>query len=164
MSVPSNMNLKEKPPAFSAPIRLRGHHLLCLYGFRGLGYSEEFIANMTALLEGIQRGPERLVELVEEADDICRACPHLRNSGCAKKGEESEARVREHDGRILRRLRLAKGRILPAGEAFRLLARSTAPDDLPELCQRCEWLALGYCQEGLREHRMPEAKTRRSST
>ena len=28
--------------------KLRGHHLFCLLGYKGMGYSQEYVDNMTA--------------------------------------------------------------------------------------------------------------------
>jgi len=134
--------------------RLRGHHLLCLYGFRGLGYDEDFVRNMTDLLQGLNRRPDQLVVLGETADDICRACPHLQNGGCAKRGEESEGSIRTHDNRILQRLEIEVGQVLPAWQLFRRVERRISPEDLFHLCEGCQWLALGYCGEGLGQKRI----------
>lgn len=147
-----------------SPTRLRGHHFLCLYGFRGLGYSGHFVRNMTALLRAIQEEPERLVEVVEVADDICQACPHLQNGGCRKRGEESESNVGGHDRKVLRRLGIEAGEVLPARQIFRRIEEHILPEDLPSLCERCRWLPLGYCQEGLRERRMPGTQAQQTDS
>ena len=64
------------------PVRLRGHHFLCILTYRGYGYTPAFVANMTEIVADIGRG--RLVQLTEGPDTICggltaddrRACNH----------------------------------------------------------------------------------------
>ena len=64
------------------PVRLRGHHFLCILTYRGYGYTPAFVANMTDIIADIGRG--RRVELVVGPDAICggltaddrRACNH----------------------------------------------------------------------------------------
>lgn len=51
------------------PVRLRGHHFLCILTYRGYGYTPAFVANMTDIVEGIGSG--RPVMLGEGPDDIC---------------------------------------------------------------------------------------------
>lgn len=51
------------------PVRLRGHHFLCILTYRGYGYTPAFVDNMTAIVAGISRG--RPVRLAEGPDDIC---------------------------------------------------------------------------------------------
>lgn len=67
------------------PIRLRGHHFLCMLTYRGLGYSAEFTANMTAKISRIKAGAP--VILVVGPDDICtgmsKACKHATGHDCA---------------------------------------------------------------------------------
>ena len=56
------------------PVRLRGHHFICLQFFRGEGYSEEFIESLDALLTRLSAEPAQAVDV---ADDVCAACPDL---------------------------------------------------------------------------------------
>lgn len=63
-------------------IRLRGHHLLCLLGYRGKGYSESFCVNMTEIYERLRLHPETEIVIVEGPDDICRAFPSDQISHC----------------------------------------------------------------------------------
>jgi hypothetical protein len=51
------------------PVRLRGHHFLCILTYRGYGYTPAFVDNMTALVDEIAAG--RPVILVDGPDDIC---------------------------------------------------------------------------------------------
>ncbi len=52
------------------PVRLRGHHFLCLLTYKGYGYTPDFVKNMTRIVERVQAGCA--VELTEGPDDICR--------------------------------------------------------------------------------------------
>jgi len=64
------------------PVRLRGHHFLCILTYRGYGYTPDFVANMTGIVADIGRG--RPIRLIEGPDEICggltaedrRACNH----------------------------------------------------------------------------------------
>ncbi|WJH32930.1 DUF1284 domain-containing protein [Paenibacillus sp. CC-CFT747] len=83
-------------------VKLRGHHLLCLLGYRGMGYSAEFCANMTSIYERLRQQPEQSVELVEGPDEICRAYPEDKTNHC-------RGTVGNRDREVLLRLGLAPG-------------------------------------------------------
>ncbi|MDF0651722.1 MAG: DUF1284 domain-containing protein [Nitrospira sp.] len=94
----------------STPIRLRGHTLLCLQGFRGEGYSPGFVANMAAIHQILRNQPEATVQVVASPDAVCAACPHQQgSSGCTINGEPSEADMNNQDRVVLGRLGLKAG-------------------------------------------------------
>ncbi|MBI4300944.1 MAG: DUF1284 domain-containing protein [Chloroflexi bacterium] len=130
-------------------IDLRGHHFLCILGFRGHGYSPPFVENMWRVVDAL-RSSEAVVDIKAAPDAVCTACPFLAMSGCRKRNEQSETRVREHDGRILERLGLEPGDSLTWAEVMERIRANIAPEDVDELCADCEWLSLGYCREGVR--------------
>jgi hypothetical protein len=132
-------------------VRLRGHHLLCLFGFRGLGYSAAFVENMRLVAEAFfgEGGPE--VELLDECDDICRACPRKEEGGCAAR-PDSEVSVRARDARVLMRLGLSAGERRPASWLRDRIADGIGPAELADICAGCEWLPGGYCREGIEAH------------
>jgi len=77
----------------TAPVRLRGHHFICLQFYGGQGYSDEFVANLTELVTRLRSEPARLVA---GADDVCSACPSLSDTReCADPhtGEAEIARI-----------------------------------------------------------------------
>lgn len=59
------------PQAGPRPVRLRGHHLLCILTYVGKGYSAGFVAAMDAVVDRIRAGAP--VDLVDGPDDICAA-------------------------------------------------------------------------------------------
>jgi hypothetical protein len=129
-------------------LRIRGHHLLCILGFRGLGYSAAFVANMGRTARRMRRPQSRLV-LLDSADSICAACPRLRAGGVCR-NERSSARVRAKDRAILRRLGLKAGASLSVSAAYERVRRQITPALLTgKLCAKCRWRSLGWCAEGL---------------
>lgn len=124
-------------------VRLRGHHLLCLLGYRGKGYSEGFCRNMTEVYETLRTRPDTPIEIVEGPDDICRAFPEDQVSHCDNAG------VYAKDAAILARLGFAPGRTLAWRAALERAATSVAPGDIAHLCSDCRWQPLGLCSEGV---------------
>ncbi len=119
-------------------IRVRPHHFLCIRGFEGRGYSKEFVENFERISRSLSE-PGLEIEVVEGADDICAACPHLSGDRCLK-GEEKASRI---DERALRRLGLSLG-IATYPEIDKALG-TVGPDDILDICSDCDWLEMGYC-------------------
>jgi hypothetical protein len=131
------------------PIDIRGHTLLCLQGFRGEGYSPDFVANMASLHSRLVLNPKVPVRVVVEPDAICAACPNLGPSGCRLRGEGTEAAMRVQDRDVMGRLSIAPGELLSWEEILRRIAATVGSGMLPEICGSCPWLPLGYCAEGI---------------
>jgi len=72
-------------------IRLRGHHLICLQFFQGEGYSPQFVENLNRVIQKASSGTP--IAVVEGADDVCVACPHIDDGRCAHK-PDSENTIR----------------------------------------------------------------------
>ena len=132
----------------ASPLKIRAHHLLCLLGFRGLGYNQEFIAVMRKVVERVRPNSVFPVTVIAERDIICAACPHNKEDKCMKKAD-SERKVKARDLEVLRRLGLEVGAQIPVAKAWARIKGSLSLKDLAEICRDCEWLALGYCAEGL---------------
>lgn len=144
-------------------LKIRAHHLLCMFGFRGLGYSAAFIENMRSVVDSFfsQSGVE--VELAAGRDVICAACPHMADGKCAAE-EGADHAVRSRDREVLRRLGLAPGDRLSSSSLARLVADRIDPSALPDICAGCRWLAAGYCQEGLRNFRKERQRHQQGCT
>ena len=133
----------------STPVRLRGHTLLCLQGFRGEGYSPEFVDNLAQIHRELNDSPERTVEVVDTPDAVCGACPHKAPSGCSLNGETSEEGIQAQDRTVLALLGLSRNDRLTWSEILDRIKRSVAGSDLPQICGQCRWLPLGYCRDGI---------------
>ena len=90
-----------------------------------------------------------------EPDDLCAACPHLCESGCAMDGEGTEQAVVRQDRDVARRLGIEPGASLRWGDILQRIGTEIAPELLGEICGSCVWLSLGHCEAGLRRLREP---------
>jgi hypothetical protein len=129
---------------------LRAHHLLCVLGFRGEGYSGEFAARMARIVGQLRSSPHTVVKVVGKPDEICVNCPFLKDDGCQQKGEQSEEDVRRRDQAVMDKLGLAAGDRLPWDDIAARIKSKVRPEDLDAICGDCQWLSLGYCAEGIR--------------
>ncbi|HEX5136326.1 MAG TPA: DUF1284 domain-containing protein [Planctomycetota bacterium] len=132
-------------------MRIRAHNLLCIQGFVGKGYSEEFVANMKAIVGGLGGGTQ--VTVLDEPDNLCAKCPNLKATGCALHGEGTERGIVAQDRDVLDRLGLEAGQTIAWGEILDRIRASVEPDDLDDICGSCPWLPLGHCKAGLKRLR-----------
>ncbi|MBB6283658.1 MULTISPECIES: DUF1284 domain-containing protein [Geobacillus] len=131
------------------PLRLRGHHLLCVHGFRGMGYSPSFVEKMWEIVKRIRDEEDDFpIEVVAALDEACVACPHHGETTC-EAGPNSDDHVRSLDGNVIRHLGLEAGKVYQKSELIRRTAEMVEPDDLDHLCRHCSWLPYGVCKEGI---------------
>ena len=116
---------------------LRAHHALCVRFFRGKGYSEAFVKNMSAVV-GALRAESPPVTLRRAADAVCRGCPHNTSGVC-----DSAEKVARYDDAVLRLAGLADGDALPWSALSALIdARILGPGRLAEVCGDCQWYSI----------------------
>jgi len=128
-------------------ISLRPHHLLCIQGFRGQGYSPSFVANMARLIDRLEAEPDQEIQIVTSADDVCVACPHLDDGDCVR----PEQKVDEIDGRVLDQLGIADGDKLSWSTVLQIIDKKVQSSALGTICDGCRWVDLNYCTNGLEE-------------
>ena len=124
-------------------IQLRGHHIFCLLGYRGKGYSEEYVENMTAIHQKIRINRETLIEIINGPDVLCAKYPANETYHC----QDEDIYVRDEE--VLAKLGLQVGQIYSWREIESQLMKAVKPKDLTLICESCSWRAYGYCEEGL---------------
>jgi uncharacterized protein len=130
---------------------LRGHHLLCTHGFKGMGYSPEFVDVMTDIVEGISNDETDFpIQVVQGFDDACQACPHRGKTECVKSADSNE-HVLSMDEKVISHLGLSAGSNYLKSELVKRTAEKVNPDDLDYLCEGCSWLEYGVCKNGIKE-------------
>ena len=120
-------------------MRIRAHHLLCLLGFQGLGYSPEFVRRMEEIRTALEKGPLFPIKVVEDGDDICSACPYYQAGKC-RKGKFSAKRTEAIDRKIIKALGLKKNQVIKSSRVFPLIRGKlgTFPE-LVNICGQCGW-------------------------
>ncbi|QER41917.1 DUF1284 domain-containing protein [Thermodesulfobacterium sp. TA1] len=61
-------------------LHLRGHHLICLQFYKGLGYDASFVKNLNRVVKAWEKTPALIVE---GPDMVCKSCPYLEGEKCA---------------------------------------------------------------------------------
>ncbi|WP_181700791.1 DUF1284 domain-containing protein [Chthonobacter albigriseus] len=124
------------------PVRLRGHHLLCVLTFVGKGYSPAFVAGMVGVVNRLSAGSA--IRIVDGPDDICAA--HV--------AEESEPhcllpRAQARDAAALADVGALFGVDLRPGSIFvspadwiERLRKAFVEGRIRAACAGCEWSDL----------------------
>jgi uncharacterized protein len=127
------------------PVRLRGHHFVCLQFFGGQGYSAAFVDNLRSVTE---RARLRPALLVEGADDVCSACPGLASDSLCADLDAGEPEVRRLDALAFRVLGVDPGDRLSLADARARLAENAvgAGQWRSDACDGCAWEHI--CESG----------------
>jgi hypothetical protein len=119
-------------------MKIRAHHLLCMQGFQGYGYSEDFSRNMAKVIQTIESFPKQKIQIVTECDVICSCCPYNINEICSK-NPESNKKIKRMDIKVLEKLELSGETILEGKEIFSFVNKKLGPMDVQEICGNCSW-------------------------
>lgn len=119
------------------PPKIRAHHLLCVQGFKGLGYDEKFVENFAKIADKIKNDPALEIIPADECDDICASCPKNEKGVCENPGREGK--IRKMDRAVLRRAGLEKGKTTLARDALKSVNREIRGAAALEICENCQW-------------------------
>ena len=114
---------------------LRGHHLLCLKGFQGYGYDDAFVENMTDI-NSKRKLSKTSVSIVNTPDDICMACPRLKDGIC--ENETQNRQIIDMDNEVMKKIDTSKEH--DAVELFNKIDEIfDTKDSVSEICLNCMW-------------------------
>lgn len=114
-------------------IRLRPHHGMCLAYFEGKGYSDDFTVNMQNMLDLFEKGTD--VELVTAGDEICKACPNLKEGICVSAGL-----VERYDREVLKACGLDEKNQMTFREFVDSVQKNVInTGKRVEICGNCQW-------------------------
>jgi len=74
-------------------MKIRAHHLLCIQGFQGYGYSEEFTENMSKVIQNLKSFPDHKIQITTCCDVLCACCPHNIGNKCAESSNSNEKMI-----------------------------------------------------------------------
>jgi len=123
-------------------LRVRGHHLCCVFCYVGSGArsARDYFGVDNAIHELVSRlrgDPDQIVEVAENFDDVCVVCPLHSEGGCGRKADAvaQNEKLRGWDRAILERLCLSPCDPLPFSRIVELI-RDNIPD-IGEICTDC---------------------------
>ena len=138
------------------PIPIRAHSLLCLQGYKGLGYSPEFIVMMNRVSRALENNPNIEIKVLAGEDIFCRVCPHNYRGRCMADDPvdrpvptDSPDNSVLMDRRVLQWLDLKEGDIEYWGSILYRISRNVDSSVMDALCGDCRWREYGYCAEAL---------------
>lgn len=123
----------------SSCLKIRAHHLLCMQGYQGYGYSDPFRANFEQIIQQIYAVPDTEVELIAAKDMICSCCPYSGIQDC-RLTEDSAQKIRSMDLKVMEKLNLKEGAIDKAQNLVWLTkTKFKTFYDIQEICGNCRW-------------------------
>lgn len=127
-------------------IKLRGHHLLCMLTYKGMGYTPAFIERFDDIVARLNQG--ETIEIITGPDDLCTAldtpCPaaHWTSSCCS-------ADTKNRDDHAIRLITEQLGIILREGSFFspdtktiKRLREAFTRGTLRPACTDCNWASI----------------------
>jgi hypothetical protein len=139
------------------PLRIRAHNLICLQGYKGLGYTRDFIAHMTKIHSYLNENTTTLVKVVIGEDTFCHHCPHNYKGRCTE-GDPVDQLVPTEapdnavlmDRRVITWLGLDDGTVYEWRQILYKIGNSVDSSAMDVLCSTvCPWRDQGHCSEAL---------------
>lgn len=123
---------------YSDPIRIRAHHLLCMQGFQGYGYSKDFVKHMEMLIRFFNSNPGTKIQVVKDADEICSHCPYKTKNYCNKESD-SLILMENLDISVIKSALLKENQIYTIEQVLKLVNTNLDHKSINEICDTCSW-------------------------
>ena len=120
----------------SDPIRIRAHHLLCMQGFQGLGYNDEFTQRMGELITFLESDLSQIIEIITETDEICRFCPNLIGKQCVN---DHCCKIKKMDVCVISNSNLKENITIPFERALEIVNHDLKLEEIKIICENCVW-------------------------
>lgn len=118
-------------------IEIRAHHGMCLFYFKGKGYSSDFTKHMAQAKEMLECG-NPIVRIVTKTDYICASCPNNEKGVCTSCGK-----VACYDSSVLEYCELSENCEMLFSEFQRLVKEKILiPGNRSKICGNCQWNEL----------------------
>ena len=121
---------------YSDPIRIRAHHLLCIQGFQGYGYTKDFVLHMERVNSFLKSNFHYNLQIVVKSDELCSQCPHDVDGRCIKGSVDG---INEFDRLVVEKANLNLKHIYTVSEAFITVNKNLNRDHIVSLCSGCSW-------------------------
>ncbi len=118
-------------------MKIRAHHLLCIQGFQGLGYSKEFVENMNNVIEFLKSSPDQKIQITADCDVLCAYCPHNIQGKCVQ-SSDSNKNVMQMDFDVLKTIDLDLDTTIKAIDAFQHVKKNINSVNIYKICRSCK--------------------------
>lgn len=131
-------------------IYLRPHHINCIFFYKGLGYSEDFVNKMDSIQNLLKEYPETEVKLIKKCDEICKACPNMKCKGICT----TEEKVLNLDENTLDKYNLHDNKNYMFKELISKIYMNFDENKFYNICKECGWYKQGVCNKNIiKQHR-----------
>jgi hypothetical protein len=121
---------------YSDPIRIRAHHLLCIQGFQGYGYTKDFVLHMGRVNSFLKSNLLYNLQIVVKSDELCSQCLHDVDGRCIKGPTDEISKV---DRLVVEKANLDLKHIYTVSEALSTVNKNLNYDHVVSLCSGCSW-------------------------
>ncbi|UZQ50374.1 DUF1284 domain-containing protein [Clostridium kluyveri] len=126
-------------------LTLRAHHLLCIQGYKGYGYSKNFTENMDKIICQLKKDTFTRIKVISGVDEICSCCPNNTEEKLCR----YEIKIKSIDKKILNLLDLNLNEIYTYKYILDTIHEKINHKIFENICGTCQWFKYGYCQKGL---------------
>ena len=128
-------------------LKLRPHHINCIFFYEGKGYSEGFVKNMNQIVDQLRNNPKQLVSFERTNDILCNNCPNQRGSNCV-----NAQRIDQLDKNTLLNYNVEEHKVYSFAEIIKNIYTDYNNESFQAICKSCEWYKQGVCsQEKIRQ-------------
>lgn len=124
---------------------LRPHHINCIFFYKGLGYSEDFVKGMNSILKLIKENSKVKIKLIVKCDNLCDNCPNMQsNNVCITK--ENVAKL---DYNTLQIYNLKENQEYTFNEIINTIYKNFNSNKFHKICSSCNWYKVGVCNDNI---------------
>jgi len=129
---------------------LRPHHINCIFFYKGLGYSNDFIEGMDNILNLINKEPNTKIKLIVNCDDLCTSCPNKQyDDVCITK-----EKVDKLDYNTLQIYNLKANQEYIFNEIINTIYKGFNRTKFKKICSSCNWYKEGICSADVIKHQL----------
>lgn len=127
-------------------LKIRPHHINCIFFYQGLGYDEKFTKHMNNIIFTLRTNPNTKIMLVANCDYICSNCPNKMDDIC-----KSEYHINILDKNTIDIYALKINSFYSFNEIIEKIYKVYNEDKFNMICSTCEWYKQGTCSKDIIE-------------
>ena len=129
---------------------LRPHHINCIFFYKGLGYSEDFIGEMNNLLTLLKEHSDTKIKLIVNCDTLCKNCPNKQLGDICITKEK----VDKLDYNTLQVYALKENEEYTFNEIIDTVYKHFNKNKFHKICSTCNWYKDGICSDNIIEEQL----------